>query len=119
MRDWRIITKSNSVQPMLLQNRHRVRFVEEGDLDGNGTDEFGVRVESDAGMWNSYIVYSCINGEWKVLLDSIFTYSPHFYDKLNKGKDVVQKTAKKGVLRIRFSDVRNDEICIVDTIVRI
>lgn len=119
VRDWRIITKSNSVQPMLLQNRHRVRFVEEGDLDGNGTDEFGVRVESDAGMWNSYIVYSCINGEWKVLLDSIFTYSPHFYDKLNKGKDVVQKTAKKGVLRIRFSDVRNDEICIVDTIVRI
>ncbi len=119
VRDWRIITKSNSVQPMLLQNRHRVRFVEEGDLDGNGTDEFGIRVEGDVGMWDSYIVYSCINGEWKVLLDSIFTYSPHFYEELDNGKDVVQTTAKKGFLRIRFSDVRNDEICIVDTIVRI
>lgn len=119
VRNWRIVSKSNSIKPMILQNRYRVRFVEEGDLDGNGTDEFGIRVEGDVGMWNSYIVYSCINGEWKVLLDSIFTYSPHFYEKLDNGKDVVQTTAKKGFLRIRFSDVRNDEICIVDTIVRI
>ena len=119
VRNWRIVSKSNSIKPMILQNRYSVRFVEEGDLDGNGTDEFGIRVEGDVGMWNSYIVYSCINGEWKVLLDSIFTYSPHFYEKLDNGKDVVQTTAKKGFLKIRFSDVRNDEICIVDTIVRI
>lgn len=119
VRNWRIVSKSNSIKPMILQNRYRVRFVEEGDLDGNGTDEFGIRVEGDVGMWNSYIVYSCLNGEWKVLLDSIFTYSPHFYEELNNGKDVVQTTAKKGFLRIKFSDVRNDEICIVDTIVRI
>lgn len=119
VRNWRIVSKSNSIKPMILQNRYSVRFVEEGDLDGNGTDEFGIRVEGDVGMWNSYIVYSCINGEWKVLLDSIFTYSPHFYEKLDNGKDVVQTTANKGFLRIKFSDVRNDEICIVDTIVRI
>lgn len=119
VRNWRIVSKSNSIKPMILQNRYSVRFVEEGDLDGNGTDEFGIRVEGDVGMWNSYIVYSCINGEWMVLLDSIFTYSPHFYEKLDNGKDVVQTTAKKGFLKIRFSDVRNDEICIVDTIVRI
>lgn len=119
VRDWRIVSKSNSIKPMILQNRYSVRFVEEGDLDGDGTDEFGIRVEGDVGMWNSYIVYSCLNGEWKVLLDSIFTYSPHFYEELNNGKDVVQTTAKKGFLRIKFSDVRNDEICIVDTIVRI
>lgn len=45
---WRIYGKSNTVDSLILSQRFIVRLIQEGDLDGNGTDEFGVRRETDA-----------------------------------------------------------------------
>ncbi len=117
--DWRIYSKNNTVDTLILTQRFSVKMIQEGDLDGNVTDEFGIRRESDAGTWDNYYIYTFDNGEWKYLIQPIWTYSTHFYTDLKNGSDIAERTNKAGHLRIRFSDLRNDDICIVDTLLPI
>lgn len=117
--NWRIYGKHNTVDTMILSHRFAVRLIQEGDLDGNGTDEFGVRREAEAGTWDNYCVYTYDNGEWKYLVNPIWTYSDHFYTDLNKGVDVVERANQSGYVTVRFSDIRNDNLCIVDTLIPI
>lgn len=118
MWNWRIYSKCNSVDTLILTQRFSVRMIQEGDLDSNGTDEFGVRHESDAGTWDDYCVYTYDNGEGKYLTEPIWTYSTHFYDTLNNGNDVAERTDNCEFIRVRFSDVRNDDFLIIDTLIR-
>lgn len=117
--NWRIYGKNNTVDTLILSQRFIVRLIQEGDLDGNGTDEFGVRRETDAGTWDNYCVYTYDNGEWKYLIKPIWTYSDHFYTDLNKGAGVVERANQSGYVTVRFSDIRNDAFCIIDTIIPI
>lgn len=119
MWNWRIYGKNNTVDTLILSQRFIVRLIQEGDLDGNGTDEFGVRRETDAGTWDNYCVYTYDNGEWKYLIEPIWTYSDHFYTDLNNGNDVVDRVGESGYIKARFSDIRNDDFCIVDTLIPI
>ncbi len=116
---WMIYSKNNTVDTLILTQRFSVKMIQEGDLDGNGTDEFGIMRESDAGTWDNYYIYTFYNGEWKYLIEPIWTYSTHFYTDLKNGCDVAERTNAAGHLRIRFSDLRNDDICIVDTLLPI
>ncbi len=117
--NWRIYGKKNTVDTLILSHRFNVRLIHEGDLDGNGTDEFGVRREAEAGTWDNYCVYTYDKGEWKYLIKPILTYSDHFYTDLNNGKDVVERTNQSGLVRVRFSDIRNDNFCIIDILMPI
>lgn len=117
--NWRIYGKNNTVDTLILSQRFIVRLIQEGDLYGNGTDEFGVRRETDAGTWDNYCVYTYDKGEWKYLIEPIWTYSEHFYTDLNKGADVVERANQSGYVTVRFSDIRNDAFCIIDTIIPI
>lgn len=38
MWNWRIFSKHNSVNTLILTQRFNVKMIQEGDLDGNGTD---------------------------------------------------------------------------------
>ena len=117
---YKIHSLNNTVLSLAIENANiPMRLVNEGDLDGNGTDEFGVRRETDAGTWNNYCVYTYDNGEWKYLIEPIWTYSDHFYADLNKGADVVERANQSGYVTVRFSDIRNDDLCIVDTLMPI
>lgn len=116
---WRIYGKSNTVDTLFLSQRFTVRLIQESDLDGNGTDEFGVRRETDAGTWDNYCIYTYDKGEWKYLIKPIWTYSDHFYTDMNKGADVVERANQSGYVTVRFSDIRNDDFCIVDTLIPI
>lgn len=117
--NWRIYGKNNTVDTLILSQRFGVRLIQEGDLDGNGTDEFGVRRETDAGTWDNYCVYTYDKGEWKYLINPIWTYSDHYYTDLNNGNDVVERAKQSDLVRVRFSDIRNDDFCIVDTLIPI
>lgn len=117
--DWLIYSKNNTVDTLILTQRFIVKMIQEGDLDGNGTDEFGVRRETDAGTWNNYCVYTYDNGEWKYLINPIWTYSDHYYTDMNNGNDVVERTNQSGYVTVRFNDIRNDDFCIVDTLIPI
>lgn len=114
--NWRIYGKNNSVDTLILSQRFTVRLIQEGDLDGNGTDEFGIRREAEAGTWDNYCVYTYDKGEWKYLINPIWTYGNHYYTDLNNGNDVVERTNQSGYVTVRFSDIRNDDFCIVDTL---
>lgn len=116
---WRIYGKSNTVDTLILSQRFTVRLIQEGDLDGNGTDEFGVRRETDAGTWDNYCIYTYDNGKWKYLIETIWTYTEHFYTDLNKGADVVERANQSAYVTVRFSDIRNDDLCIIDTLIPI
>lgn len=117
--NWQIYGKNGTVDTLTLSQRFTVRLIQEGDLDGNGTDEFGIRREAEAGTWDNYCVYTYDNGEWKYLIEPIWTYSTHFYTDLNECKDVVEPTNQSGLVRVRFSDIHNDDFCIVDTLIPI
>lgn len=121
MWDWHIYSKQNSVDTLILTQRFSVRLIQEGDLDGNGTDEFGVRRESDAGTWDNYYIYTFSNGEWKCLIDPIWTYCTHFYDELKNGEDVAEKTNQSDFIKVRYSDIRNNnkDIQIIDTLIKV
>lgn len=116
---WRIYGMSNTIDTLILSQRFNVKLIQEGDLDRNGTDEFGVRRETEAGTWDNYCVYTYDKGEWKYLIKPIWTYSDHFYTDLNKGVDVVERANQSGYVTVRFSDIRNDNFCIVDTLIPI
>lgn len=117
--DWRIYGINNTVDTLILSQHFIVTMIKEGDLDGNGTDEFGVRREAEAGTWDNYSIYTYDKGEWKYLIAPIWTYSDHFYGDLNKGVDVVERANQAGYVTVRFSDIRNDDLCIVDTLIPI
>lgn len=117
--NWRIYGKNNTVDTLILSQRFTVRLIQEGDLDRNGTDEFGIRSEKESGTWDSYMVYTYQDNEWKYLIQPIWTYSTHFYEALNNGADVVQPTSQKEVVKVRFSDIRNDDFCIIDTLIKV
>ena len=117
--DWRIYSKNNTVDTLILTQRFSVKMIQEGDLDKNGTDEFGVRREAEAGTWDNYCVYTYDKGEWKYLIEPIWTYSNHFYTNMNNGNDVVECTNQSDLVRVQFSDIRNDDFCIVDTLIQI
>lgn len=117
--NWRIYGKNNTVDTLILSQRFTVRLIQEGDLDRNGTDEFGVRRETEAGTWDNYCVYSYDKGEWKYLINPIWTYSDHFYTDLNKGADIVERANQSGYVKVRFSDIRNDDFCIIDTLIKV
>lgn len=117
--NWRIYGTNNTVDTLILTQRFTVRLIQEGDLDGNGTDEFGVRREIETGTWDNYCVFTYGNGEWKYLIKPIWTYSEHFYTDLNNGNDVVERTNQSDLARVRFSDIRNDDFSIIDTLMPI
>lgn len=117
--NWQIYGKENTIDTLILSHRFAVRLIQEGDLDGNGTDEFGVRREAEAGTWDNYCVYTYDKGKWKYLIEPIWTYSDHFYTDLNNGNDVVERTNQSGYVTVRFSYIRNDDFCIVDTLIPI
>lgn len=121
MWDWKIYGKQNSVDTLILTKRFSVKMIQEGDLDGNGTDEFGIRREIEQGTWDSYFIYSYNNGKWECLINPIWTYSTHFYDKLNKGNDVAEKTDNPNIIKVRFSEVRNngEDFLIIDTLIQV
>lgn len=119
MWDWIIYSKKNSIDTLILAQRFSVIMIQEGDLDRNGTDEFGIRREVEQGTWDSYYIYSYNNRKWQYLINPIWTYSPHFYEELNNGNNVAERTDNPNYIKVRFSDVRNDDFLIIDTLIQV
>lgn len=121
MWDWRIYSKNNTVDTLILSQRFCVKMIQEGDLDGNGTDEFGIRREGEIGNWDNYYIYSFSNGYWKYLIRPVLTYSTHFYNEQNNGKDIAEKTNRPEVIKVRFSDLSSmgEDVIIKDTLIQI
>lgn len=116
----RIFSPSNNIGSLTIKQVYGIYIVKEGDLDNNGTEEIGIRTEDDMGHWREYSVYT-INkeGNWMYLIPPIITYSFDFYQTLSKGKDVVKPSKKKRFVDVKFSRFQDDDICLLDTTIKV
>lgn len=125
--NWRVYSKKGTVKELKLENvTTGIKFVKEGDVDGDGKDEWGYVSEWPTSFWMRYNLYHNNNGRWKMLIEPTPIWLPHIdsEDKVYGGhsaEDLIQKSNKPGYLRVKFSDVRNDggDFLLIDTLIRI
>lgn len=122
--NWRLYTKNGTVKDLILENETiDVRFVREGDLDGNGTDEWGFMHERETSNWTLYDLYTFNNGEWQRMIEPQSIFKFHFENNDRYGnliyEDIIQKSNKEGFIKAKFSDLRNDDFVIVDTLIKV
>jgi SanA protein len=91
--------------PLLGWWQIKPKIVYEGDVDGNGQDEWGYLVQGQNGQWRFYLIYTLINGEWRYLY-----YNNDAESNLlctneilrASGVDIVEKGDKKGFIKINY-----------------
>lgn len=125
--DWRIYTKKGTVNDLVLKNATvGINFVKEGDVDGDGKDEWGFVTEWPTSSWMVYRLYHNDNGKWELLIEPTSIWLDHLdpdYDE-NGGhtpEDLIQKSDKPGFLNVKFSDVRIEgaDFLLIDTLIQI
>lgn len=55
---WRVFAKNGSVDDLEINNTIGIHFVKEGDLNGDGADEWGYVTECETSNWMMYNVYT-------------------------------------------------------------
>lgn len=126
---WRVFTKNGTVKDLILEQTTGVRFIGEGDLDNNGTEEWGYITEWPSSNWMRYHAFTNIDGAWHHLITPSDIWMPHIdaQDSTNfsmQVEDIVQLSEQPGVLKVKFSDLRENhegdvEFVVVDTLVQI
>lgn len=122
---WKVYAKNNSVDEISIDNTIRIKFVKEGDLDGDGADEWGYKTDWETSTWMLYHVYTYKNGKAQFLIDPTPIWDIHL-DPDNKcesfttQENIVTKYSPDSV-KIKFSDVRNngEDFLLIDTVVAI
>ena len=67
---WRVFTKNKTVKDLIFENiTIGIHFVKEGDLDGNGTDEWGFVNEWPTSNLMGYHAFTNLNGEWQYIIE--------------------------------------------------
>lgn len=121
---WRVFTKNNSVKPLIIDNTIGIHFVYEGDLDRNGTDEWGYVTEWETSNWMCYHAFTNNKGKWEHIIEPTNIWLPHLdpQDSISyriSKEDILQPSDNSGFLKVKFSDVRNngEDFLIVDTLI--
>lgn len=125
--NWRVYSKNGTVGELKLEDSTTgIKFVEEGDLDGDGKDEWGFVSEWPTSSWKAYNLYHNNNGKWELMIEPAPIWLDHIGpENKNYGvysaEELIQKSDKKGYLKVKFSDVRNDgaDFLLIDTLIQI
>lgn len=124
---WRVFTKNKTVKDLILENKTiGIHFVYEGDLDGDGTDEWGYVTEWETSNWMCYHAFTNVNGEWQHIIEPTSIWLPHLdlQDNISyriSKEDILQSSKYSGFIKVKFSDVRNngEDFLIIDTLIHI
>lgn len=122
---WRVFTKNKTVKDLILENKTiGIHFVYEGDLDGNGTDEWGYVTEWETSNWMCYHAFTNTRGKWEHIIEPTNIWLPHLdpQDSISyriSKEDILQPSDDSGFLKVKFSDVRNngEDFLIIDTLI--
>ena len=120
---WRVFAKNKSVNGLLLGNTIGIHFVKEGDLDGDGTDEWGYVTEWETSNWMMYQVYTYADKKPQLLYEPLPIYLFHIEPEsdsfVSAKTDIVTTSDRPATVKVKFSDVRNDgeDFLLIDTIV--
>lgn len=111
---WRIYSKQGTVKDLHLDDfTTGVHFVAEGDLDGNGTEEWSFVNEWPTSNWCGMRTYTYVNGRWLPLIEDTAIWYPHIdpYETelcVATPEQIVEPSPIKGVVNVRTSCVTND-----------
>jgi hypothetical protein len=122
-----LASNNPQIPKLLLSDDNEVKLVFEGDLDGNGTDEWGMLHWYSNTQWATYHVFTLKNGEWKFLTDDSKLCMPLYFRA--SGREAVEPGPKPGYVKINYAieelyiphDMRaidEDNYCYRDTIVQ-
>lgn len=120
---WRVFAKNKSVNDLVLGNTIGIHFVKEGDLDGDGADEWGYVTEWETSNWMMYQVYTYTDKNPQLLYEPLplwlFHIDPESNSFVSAKTDIAAKSDRPGMVNVKFSDVRNDgeDFLLIDTIV--
>ena len=127
--NWRVYTTGGTVNELTLEHRTvGIHFVEEGDLNGDGTDEWGYVTEWPTSTWMAYNTFTFCDGFWSEFIPSFSVWLPHIESEdtvsgryFYNVADLVSKGNSNKTVHIKFSDVRNDgdDFLQIDTIISI
>lgn len=118
--EWRVYTTNNTVDTLMIGNTYRIKFVEEGDLDGNKTEEWGYIPE-----WNSsltvYELFTAVDGKWKLMVEPFIIWRDHLETSSLSENDIARPSDKEGFIKIKSSKTIGEDLywIILDTIVPI
>ena len=92
------------------------RLVFEGDLDGNGTDEWGYLHTWMNSQWRYYRVFSLVKGEWRYLVESNKLDTPEWFRC--SGQEIIEPACSKGYVKIHYGTFGPDLDC-YDTVEKV
>ena len=96
---------------------HRApKLVCEGDLDGNGTDEWGYLATGVSSTWRTYSVFTLKKNRWYYLLKNDRLETTDWFRC--SGNEILEKGGKKGFVKINYGYSTTSEDLIGDTIVK-
>ena len=76
------------------------KLVYEGDLDQNGTDEWGYLDTWIASQWRNYQVFTLSNNVWHYLIEDEKLFTPRWFR--GSGKEIVEPADKPGYVIIHY-----------------
>lgn len=118
--EWRAYTVKGTVKELKIGNTIGIEFVNEGDLDGNKTEEWGFLTQWPTSSWTVYELFTFDEGKWKLMVEPIRIWRDHLETSFLES-DIAQPSEKEGSIKIKTSDVI-DEVTnwiVIDTIVSI
>ena len=120
---WRVFTQKGTVKEKIVDNTIGITFVKEGDVDGDGKNEWGYITKWPTSSWMRYHVYKNYNGTWEYMIEPTTIWLGHIGEEENEiaPEEIIQRSEKKGFVKVKFSDVRNEgaDFLIIDTLIRI
>lgn len=124
--EWRVYTTNGTVKDLIVGNTIGINFIKEGDLDGNGTEEWGYVTQWPTSQWMGYDAFTNINGEWQHIIEPTSIWLPHLdpqdsiYYTIKK-EDILQPSEKTEFIKVKFIDIRNngEDFLLIDTLIRV
>ena len=98
LKNFKISSKNGTIPPLYFEEIYGIWMVPEGDLDGNGTEEFGIFWDSPSSTWSAYQVYTCIDGLWHLMVST--TRWLHHVDEGFTLDNAVKSSNRKGYITV-------------------
>lgn len=97
-KNFKIYSKNGTTPPLYIEEIWNIMMIDEGDLDGNGTEEFGFSWRLEVGNWTTYHVYTFIDGLWHEMV-STTQYMGHWEEGFTYSS-AVKPAKRKGYLKV-------------------
>ena len=99
--EWTVRTINGSVDNLIIGNTFGIKFIKVGDLDGNGTEEWGFVTEWNSSL-TSFELFTAVNSKWKLLTDPIIIWEDHLNTVFTES-DIARPSHKRGYIRVKTS----------------